>query len=197
MVKLCKLCDTPKPSSEFGSDKRRKSGLRYCCKSCRRREYKPEQKSVYNSQWYKDNKEHHLANIARYAAGNKDKLRVYKNEYDKKKAREDQGYKIKRALRARLRSAIRNSLKTGSAIKDLGCSVKELKIYLELKFQSGMSWDNYGIGKEKWQIDHIKPLLLFNLEDPEQVRQACHHTNLQPLWHKDHVLKTILDRRNA
>jgi hypothetical protein len=48
-----------------------------------------------------------------------------------------------------------------------------------------MSWENYG----KWHIDHIKPLSLFDLEDPEQLKQACHYTNLQPLWAEENIRK--------
>lgn len=86
--------------------------------------------------------------------------------------------RLARNLRSRLNQAIRNSYKTGSAVTDLGCTVDELKTYLEGKFVSGMSWSNYG----EWQIDHIKPLCTFSLYDPIELKKACHYTNLQPLW---------------
>jgi hypothetical protein len=84
-----------------------------------------------------------------------------------------------------MNQALTHSLKSGSSINDLGCSVRELKIYLESKFQSGMSWDNHG----EWHIDHIKPLSSFNLSNRDEYLKACHYTNLQPLWAKDNFKK--------
>lgn len=48
-----------------------------------------------------------------------------------------------------------------------------------------MSWDNYG----KWHIDHIKPLADFDLSDPKQFKEACHYSNLQPLWAEENHKK--------
>lgn len=96
-------------------------------------------------------------------------------------------YRLTRQLRSRLNSAIKNHSKTGSAIRDLGCSIPELKIYLENKFQPGMSWENHSY--RGWHIDHIIPLILFDLEDREQLLRAVHYTNLQPLWGKDNLKK--------
>lgn len=106
-------------------------------------------------------------------------------KYHKIKLKEDTKYKLKFYLRCRLNSALRNKQKQGSPIELLGCSVEFLKSYLEVLFQPGMSWDNHG----EWHIDHIKPLASFKLEDPDQLREACHYTNLQPLWAKDNLKK--------
>jgi hypothetical protein len=81
-----------------------------------------------------------------------------------------------------------NQNKTGSAIDELGCSVDQLKRYLESKFQPGMTWDNWT--RDGWHIDHIKPLSSFDLTDPGQFKVACHYTNLQPLWAKDNLVKS-------
>ena len=55
-------------------------------------------------------------------------------------------YALKKRLRDRLRKAIKNNYKAGSAVRDLGCSVEYFKEYIESKFTEGMSWDNWGIG---------------------------------------------------
>jgi hypothetical protein len=83
--------------------------------------------------------------------------------------------------------SIRNNQKVGSAVRDLGCSIEELKFYLETQFQEGMSWDNYSLNG--WHIDHIVPLTYFDLTDRDQLLKACHYTNLQPLWAEDNHRK--------
>jgi len=77
--------------------------------------------------------------------------------------------------------------KSGSAVTLLGCSIAEVIRHLEAQFQSGMSWENRSL--HGWHIDHRKPLSSFNLSDPDQLAQACHYTNLQPLWAKENIVK--------
>ena len=124
----------------------------------------------------------------------------YKTQSDKKKQKEeyykkhikerlkkDMNFKLAKSLRGRLNQAVKNNYKSGSAIRDLGCSIEELKKYLESKFQPEMSWDNWG--KYGWHIDHIRPLSSFDLTDIKQVKEACHYTNLQPLWAVENLKK--------
>ena len=94
-------------------------------------------------------------------------------------------------LRGRLSQAFRNGYKTGSAVQDLGCSIEDLRIHLESRWQLGMGWDNYG--RYGWHIDHIIPLCRFDLQDEVQLKKACHHTNLQPLWAYDNLEKRKTD----
>jgi hypothetical protein len=88
--------------------------------------------------------------------------------------------KIAQLLRNRLDSALHDNAKSGSAVRDLGCSIEEFKIYIESKFKEGMSWDNWG--RRGWHLDHIKPISSFNLLDKDQFLEACNYRNLQPLW---------------
>ena len=123
----------------------------------------------------------------------KEKKRVSNRNYRRKRYNSDPLYKLSQNLRIRLNKALIGNQKTGSAVQDLGCSIEELKRYLESKFEPGMNWENQGY--YGWHIDHIRPLSSFDLSDHKQLKQACHYTNLQPLWAKDHLLKTIDDIR--
>lgn len=123
------------------------------------------------------------ATVKTYQAANRNKI----NSYVKNRKKTDIQYKLSIILRCRLNKALKRNKKTGSAVKDLGCTIDELKTHLESKFQSGMTWDNWS--REGWHIDHIKPLASFDLTDKEQLLIACHYTNLQPLWAKDNIAK--------
>ena len=133
--------------------------------------------------YYDLNKDKTLNRNKLYRKNNKDKI----NNYSKNRRKTDIQYKLSLNLRVRLNAAINNNYKAGSAVKDLGCSIEELKQYLESKFLPGMTWDNWTI--DGWHIDHIKPLTSFDLIDREQLLEACHYTNLQPLWAKDNLSK--------
>ena len=88
----------------------------------------------------------------------------------------------------RLNTALNGNYKSGSAVKNLGCTIEQLKQHLESKFQPEMSWDNWTT--DGWHIDHIKPLASFDLTDKNQLLEACHYTNLQPMWAKDNLSKS-------
>ena len=106
-------------------------------------------------------------------------------------------YKLKKklanGLRNRLKNALHGNYKSGSAVRDLGCSIEELKQRLEKQFYTNsetgemMTWDNYGY--RGWHVDHIIPLASFDLTKREQLLKACHYTNLQPLWAKENLSK--------
>lgn len=69
----------------------------------------------------------------------------------------------------------------------IGCSWQELQNHIEKQFTPNMTWKQVMSGEI--HIDHIKPLALFNLENPEEFFIACHYTNLQPLWAIDNLRK--------
>jgi len=132
--------------------------------------YKTTKGKTCRAQWESDNK-------------------IYRNKYKRNKRLTDINYKLRTSLRSRLNAALKHEYKYGSAVKDLGCAIHELKEYLESMFQEGMTWENYG--RTGWHIDHIIPLCRFDLTDYEQLKKACHYTNLQPLWASENLSKAI------
>lgn len=101
------------------------------------------------------------------------------------RVRADPRQRLMAALRQRLNRALKGNYKSGSAVRDLGCSIEFFKEYIEAQFLPKMSWDNHGT----WHLDHIRPLHQFDLSVREQFLDACHYTNYQPLWALDNLRK--------
>lgn len=78
--------------------------------------------------------------------------------------------------------ALKGKRRPGSGVRDLGCTLDELRIHLENHFATGMDWSNWGNGVGKWNIDHVVPLASVDLADREQFLRVCHYSNLRPLW---------------
>jgi hypothetical protein len=158
-----------------------------------------EKKKEYDKIYRDVNKDEIRLRSKNYYESNKDRIYLYqknynkinrdkKNFYNKNRLKTDIQYKLGKNLRGRLYKSINGNFKSGSAVKDLGCSIEELKSYLESKFLVGMTWDNWS--NDGWHIDHIKPLASFDLTDRKQFLEACHYTNLQPMWAKDNLVKS-------
>ncbi len=123
----------------------------------------------------------------KYKSKDPERWKKYHRDYMRNRAKNDKNFKIAADLRSRLTHAVSGKYKSGSAIKDLGCSLSTFVKYIESKFQSYMTWDNYG--RKGWHLDHIIPLNSFDLSNIIEFKKACHYTNLQPLWWYDNMSK--------
>ena len=109
-------------------------------------------------------------------------------EWRKKKYHSDVNFKMSILLRNAIkRRALGIRAKPGSCVQDLGCTFEEFRAYIESKFKPGMTWENWS--RRGWHLDHVRPLSLFDLNDPDQFRQAVHYTNMQPLWWHENISK--------
>lgn len=121
-----------------------------------------------------------------YLKKNPEKVKVWKKNYHLRHKNNPE-YILSTNLRKRILKVLGRKKDRDSAIDFLGCSINELKFYLEGKFKDGMTWENHG--NEGWHIDHILPLAYFDLTDKEQAKKAFHYTNLQPLWAIENLKK--------
>jgi hypothetical protein len=139
---------------------------RWCSNTCKNVQYKikyPEKVAAQTLAWQRNNKQY---------------IKEYKSEPSRHLAAN---------LRSRLSKALSRKQKTVSMSEYLGCSLDELRTYIESKFEPGMTWSNYSVNG--WHVDHIKPLNKFDLTDPDQLNEACCYTNLQPMWAGDNRSK--------
>lgn len=116
--------------------------------------------------------------------------RKYRNKYRK----ENKADMLASRLRSRMKKVLidnmpknKKSTRTNYS-ENIGCTGQELVKYIENQWTEGMSWDNYGWGKDKWTIDHIRPISNF-LKNGEDPRKANHYTNLRPLWFIENMKK--------
>jgi hypothetical protein len=177
---------TGKPCRKFGHTERLVRSPNTCLACLQIRQAQPHTKTARRISQKKYNKTPKGQNslktaFKKYRVKNREKSRLRDNE----RLKTDLVFKIKKYLRPRLRSAIKNNYKKGSAVQDLGCSVEFFKEYIGNQFQSGMTWDNWG----EWHLDHKRPLSSFDLSIREQFLQAVHFTNYQPLWAVDNLRK--------
>jgi hypothetical protein len=201
----CNICGLTKPSTEFRS--------RSKCKECRKkylaefsknhyqankelykerhtewRKNNSEKSKGYSKKWIEkdDNKEKQYAKSKEYHTKNRKIL----SEKEKLRIQNDVEFKIKKRLRTRLYIAVtsKGTIKTKKTSDLLGCSIIELKEYLESKFIPTMTWENYG---KYWHIDHIIPCSSFNLIDEEEQKKCFHYTNLQPLFAFTQIIEGV------
>lgn len=175
--KLCKCCSQEKTLDDFGKNKNTSDGYSFYCKLCS----KNKRKVIYDN-----NRETICANKREYAKNNKDKENKRKNEYVKNRRKIDFLYKLKLSIRKNISRAFskKSITKTSKTQQILGCTYEEFKQHLESKFETWMTWENYGVyDKNKtnvgWDIDHIIPTKLATTE--EELNKLNHYTNLQPL----------------
>ena len=199
-MKKCNKCEKTKEETEFTKNKS------YCkiCINKRNKEYrekmgekwKESRKKYYNKNIEKmrsekrnyckvHKKEKSLYDIE-YRKNNTEKIKQHKRNHHERN-KNNPIYKIKRNLRRRIHHVIIDGYKSSSTFELIGCTPEQFKLYIESKFQDGMSWENYGT--KGWHIDHIIPCCNFDLTDPEQQKICFHYLNQQPLWAKDNLKK--------
>ncbi len=150
------------------------------------REANREKSAEYTRKWREANPEKALASKNRWNKANPERLRAAANKRRRKRYAENGGNSLAAKLRIRLRIAMKRGYKSGSAVRDLGCTIEEFRQHLENHFQDGMTWENHG---SYWHIDHTRPLCSFDLEDREQLLQAVHWSNQMPMTAEENIKK--------
>jgi hypothetical protein len=115
---------------------------------------------------------------------------------ENKRYKTDPSFKVRRILRLAVLRGIKQAVKNGKEAKKtsntqnlLGCTFMEFKSFIETKWIDGMSWDNHGYGKDKWNLDHILPIASFDCSKQAEQEKCFHYTNYQPLWQTDNMKK--------
>jgi hypothetical protein len=219
MKKTCNDCglEFPKTSDFFNYQNKKKGYLSPYCKECSRKRNKKTHRNYYlnnketiiekttlyrkenkelvskrKQDYYKKNKESIRKQQAIYLAKPETKKLICEREKEKRK--EDPSYK----MRCNVNRLVRLYLKKGGSVKQgylwnaLPYTPQQLKEHLENQFEDWMTWENYGNGYGKWNIDHIIPqskLLYDNFDHPNFLK-CWSLENLRPMCSIENIRKS-------
>lgn len=171
----CKICinDYVKKYYNERREKKRKKDLEYYFKN---KELITEKRIIYNENNPKRQKEYNKLNLKR------------NNLIQKIRYKNDINYKLRKSITSRIGKELKAKGKIYRSHELLGCSVEDFKIYLENQFLPEFTWENHGI---IWEIDHVKPCDLFNLENIEEQKICFHYKNTQPLFKTTEIAESF------
>jgi len=189
--KICSTCKEDKPASEFGKDKRLKSGLTSQCYTCKRlseKKYRVSEKGQKskaeyrtknreritrkNKEWYIANREHVIYRVTEYERNN---IQV----------------RLRHNISKRISMGLKKDgfKKDKSVIEYVDYSMNQLVEHLEFQFEDWMNWDNYGNGDGCWSLDHIIPQSRYDFTNDLEISLCWNLRNLRPLSHKENITK--------
>ena len=160
-LKRCSRCEIIQVIENFSKDRKCKDGLCPLCKCCR--------------------KDYYLKNL--------DKIKIYneqnrgrRNIYLKNKRETDVNFRLISNTRNRIYKSLKGMTKQSSTKEILGIDIDLYRKWLEFQFTPEMNWSNI-------EIDHVKPICMFDVTKDEQLKDAFSWKNTQPLLKQDHQKK--------
>jgi len=197
MKKVCITC-----KQEFLVDKNYQYRLE--CPICRIKRQKERQKRAdkkyYQSEKGKQNTKRKYLTctkriVTEWREKNPDKIKKIQAKHRKSEKRKKYIKNYFSVARHKIRQRMSNLIyqsvkgkKLGKCWEHLvGYTVEKLMKHLESKFQTGMTWENYG----GWHIDHLVPESWFHYESvyDEEFKKCWALSNLQPKWAKENLQK--------
>ena len=195
-MKTCNVCNLEKELTDFNKKKDTKDGYRnQCCECQKNTRNKEKEKNSYKN-WAGKNriKLNEYAKQYRELTKKQKLPRVKKTKEEKlikqrmwynNRIKTDPLFKLSKNIRRNILSSFKrlNLVKDTKTQQILNCSFSELKTHIESKWESWMTWDNYGLYNGTvnygWDIDHIIPTSIATTED--QLIKLNNYTNLKPL----------------
>ena len=211
-TKICNICDQSKDISFFGKHGTKNGRVQYTamCKLCRneklRNKYNNENKEeilARNKKYYDKNKSKVIEQHKEYIKNNTEQVKLCRRkyyianaEYCKEKHNEYmKTYFIKFPEKRYAQSARRRAYKMLKGTKKyydeyLDCTPDFLhswiNFYIEQSEYSDMTLENYG---KYWQIDHVVPCSLWDLNNDHHRANCFHWSNLCPMTAEDNASK--------
>ena len=153
-------------------------GLHPHCISCRKHYYNENREKT--RKYYLENRD----KIKKYYLENRDKMYTRLNEYVKNRIKTDVNFRLIPNTRRSFHHALNGKLKSSSTKDILGIDISTYKRWIEFQMTPEMNWSNI-------EIDHVKPIWMFDVAKDEELKLAFSCKNTQPLLKKDHQQKGV------
>ena len=112
------------------------------------------------------------------------KLWLRKKIYTNNKYKTNINYRLICKTRSRIYKTLKGMTKQSSSINILGIDINLYRKWLEFQFTPEMNWENI-------EIDHVKPICMFDITKDEELKEAFNWRNTQPLLKRDHLQKGL------
>ena len=113
-------------------------------------------------------------------------------EYIENRIKTDVNFRLIRNTRRRVHHALKGKTKSSSTRDILGMDIDLYRKWIEFQMTPEMNWTNI-------ELDHVKPICMFDVCNDEQLKEALSWKNTQPFFKHDHHQKgtkfTFLDYR--
>ena len=117
-----------------------------------------------------------------YFQQNKKKVNETRRQYEKNKIKTDVQFRLIRNTRRRVHHALNGKSKFSSTRDTLGNGIDLYRKWIEYQFTPQMNWTNT-------QINHVKPICMFDVTKDEELKEAFNWRNTQPLLKQDDLQK--------
>ena len=101
------------------------------------------------------------------------------NSNERMRRQSDIIYRLIKNTRCRIYHALNGKTKSSSTLDILVIDIETYKKWTEFQFTPEMNWSNI-------EIDHVKPICMFDVSNDVELREAFSWKNTQPLLKHDH-----------
>ena len=115
---------------------------------------------------------------------NRDEISIRHNEYIKNRLKTDVNFRLIHNTRRRMHHALNGKSKSSSTLDILGIDVETYRKWIEWQMTPEMKWSNI-------EIDHVKPICMFDVTKDFELKEAFSWKNTQPLLKQDHRQKGV------
>ena len=123
-----------------------------------------------------------MIKLKKYQLKSRDQINTRTNDYFRNRVKTDVNFRLIRSARRRIHRSLNGRSRSSSTIDFLGIDIETYRKWLEFQFTPDMNWNNI-------EIDHVKPICMFEASEDNELREAFNWKHTQPLLKHDHQKK--------